>query len=457
MIQTAHDAGCPRDQVERFLQAGYVPLVKMWKFHAAARLADDRSKGISDIMLDGTRGSAKSHAIIAQVGLDDCQRFPGLKVLFLRLTQKAAGESFDDLISRVLHGIPHEQNTEKVTFPNGSRIIIGGYKDERDIDKYVGIEYDCIVLEEATQITGDKYEKLLGSRRTSKADWVPRVYLSTNPGDIGHVYFKERFVTPQEEHRETFTRRFFASYKDNPFINPEYATYLESLTGDLAKAWTQGDWSIFAGQAFSQFKYSLHVIPPFEIPAGWAKWRAIDWGSAAPFTCGWFTRDPDNGRLYIYRQIRATDMTDAQQARAIKEATPPTENISTTYADPSMWNKTRQDKDKPLMYATADIYGENGIILTKANNDRLQGKRAVDRLLANLPDGRPAMQIFNHCLSIIKTLPALVRDKLNAEDVDTHQNDHDYDMVRYGLSNIRPPVPPPQKPKVNPIWNIKGL
>jgi phage terminase large subunit len=459
MIQTAHDAGCPRDQVERFLQAGYVPLVPAWGLHAAARQKDIRGTEIletSIIGFGGSRGGGKSHASMAQMGIDDCQRVPGLRCLFLRKVKKSAAESFDELITKLF------QNVRHVYTPSGDKVIIGdsqimlgGYANASDIEKYIGINYETICIEEMNQLPEEKIRKIRGSLRTSRPGWVPRLYSTFNPGGVGHKYVKSELITPWREHRERQNRFIPSSYKDNPYLNPEYVAYLEALPGELGKAWRDGDWDSFEGMALPLFNYLKHVINPFDIPSGWAKWRAIDWGSAKPFTCGWFTRNPDNGRIFVYRQIRGIGMTDVQQARAILDATPPDENISTTFADPAMWTKNRQDEVQ--MYSTADIYAKEGVILTKANNNRIQGKRNVERLLADLPDGKPAIQFFSNCRSIIETLPALECDEFNPEDVDTDGDDHDYDALRYGLSNIRPPAPPPQKPKVNPIWNIKGL
>lgn len=433
-VMAARDAGLERDQMERFLRAGYVALPAMLPFHRAAREVNSRN-GVREIMLDGTRGSAKSHAIIAQVCVDDCQRFDGLKVLFLRKTAKAAGESFDDLVRRVLAGVPHEHKESKIEFENGSRVLVGGYKDDGSIDRYIGVEYDEIVVEEATQVRGDQLELLFGSVRTSRDDFVPRAYLSTNPGGIGHAFCKTRYIEPNRAGTETFTRRFFSSYKDNPFINPEYKAYLESLTGDLARAWRDGDWDIFAGQAFPRWRHNEHVI--HTMPEGWelwTHWRAIDWGFAAPFCCLWAVRDPDTGRVIVYRELYETGLTDRRQARMILDSTPPTERITVTYADPSMWSSKNQ---AGVVTSTADEYAAEGVPLTRADNDRLSGKRKVDRLLENLADGKPGLQVLDSCTNLIRTLPALAYDKTNVEDVDTDMEDHGYDTLRYLLTGAR--------------------
>src|SRR3989304_515588 len=128
----ARDMGCPRGQFENFINAGYIALDGMLPFHAAAREADE-PEGPEWIALGGKRGPGKSHTVMAQVGLDDCQRMPRLKVLFLRKIQKSATESVEDLVFRVFQYTKHAFINNRIEFPNDSRILIGGYKDERDI------------------------------------------------------------------------------------------------------------------------------------------------------------------------------------------------------------------------------------------------------------------------------------------------------------------------------------
>ena len=439
LIESAHSAGAPAAQVQTFLSAAYVPLPWAWKFHAAARAIDTAQlpteKGIQPtVACGGARGPGKSHAILAQVGIDDCQRVPGLKVLFLRSLQRAAKESFEDVIARVLVATPHEYSANVLTFPNGSRIVLGGFKDDRDIDKYIGIEYDIIVVEEATLLSETKYQMLEGSLRTSKQGWRPRMYLSTNPGGIGHAWFKKRIVTPYRLKHEGRTRFIPSTYRDNPFLNPEYVDWLEGLAGKLGKAWRDGDWDIFEGQAFPQWNADAHIIDPFPLPDHWAKWRAVDWGYSNPFACLWMTKDPDSGRIFVYREIYGTQLTDRQQARIIRENTPPTEKINVTYADPSMWAAKSAGSS---VTDTASEYAVEGVVLTKADNNRVDGKRKIDRLLAPLPDGKPGLQVFSNCCNLIRTLPELVLDKTQVEDVDTTQEDHAYDALRYGQTNQR--------------------
>jgi phage terminase large subunit len=198
----------------------------------------------------------------------------------------------------------------RIEFPNGSRILLGGFLYEKDIEKYLGIEYDVIVIEECTQISETKKDKIRGSLRTSKPDWKPRIYLDTNADGIGLQWFKRMFVVPWRMGDQRLTRFFDVSGIYNPFTNPEYEAWLDTLTGPLRKAWKEGDWDAFAGMAFPTWRHDRHVCSPFEIPADWPKWRAVDWGKAKPFCAHWITREPDTRRLYWYHEVYGAGFTD---------------------------------------------------------------------------------------------------------------------------------------------------
>lgn len=431
LAMAMRDGGVSADQAQRFILAGYVPLAGMMRFHAWAREAD-RPGGPEWIAMGGRRGPGKSHTIMAQVGLDDSARVPGLKSLFLRKLKKSAAESLDDVVARVFRYTPHTLTHDGLALPNGSRIVIGGYKDESDIEKYLGIEYDIIVIEECTQIGKTKVEKLRGSLRTSKPGWRPRVYLSANADGPGLAWFKKDFVTPAREHAENNTRFLDVTGIRNPFVNVEYEEWLDGLTGPLGKAWREGDWDAFAGMAFPQWNRERHVVQPFEIPSHWLKWKGTDWGYASPYCTLWLTKDPDTRRIYVYREHYAALLTDRQQAQDILEMSLEGETYFAHYADPSLWERKNY---QGRVFSTADEYKTAGLLLTKGNNDRIGGKRKVNNVLADLPDGDPGLQIFSTCVHLIDQISSLASDEHNPEDVDTEQEDHAYDALRYGLTN----------------------
>ncbi len=223
---------------------------------------------------------------------------------------------------------------------------------------------------------------------------------------------------------------------DNPYLPESYWKLLNSLPPDMRRAMLDGDWDRFEGQAFSEFRRDLHVCKPFAIPADWTRWTATDYGYSAPFCCLWFARSPDKDRIVVYRELYASGWRAQQQAKQIKAASLG-EKIYMHVADPSMWQKREGLAGDTL----ADEYMREGIQLVKANNNRLPGKGYVHEALnwKELPaTGRiikpPRLRIFEGCVNLIRTLPALPYDRINVEDVDTHAEDHAYDALRYGLA-----------------------
>jgi hypothetical protein len=261
IFQLGLQQGCPKDQLLNFAHAGIVLQARQLAASAAARLCD-LPDGPTAIGYGGARGGGKSHWLLAQMGADDCQRMPGLKCLLLRMVGKSNLEHLEGLRQRLFHLLPHDFNASRgiLTFPNGSRIVLGHYQKERDIDSYLGLEYDVIGVEEATQLTLRKYEDLTTCCRTSKPGWRPRVYSTTNPGGIGHQWYFEKFIAPHQAGTESATRFITARVDDNAFINPEYRATLASRTGWQYAAWFQGCWDIAAGQYFKNLCPEVHVI-----------------------------------------------------------------------------------------------------------------------------------------------------------------------------------------------------
>jgi hypothetical protein len=436
------DAGLPLDQAENFIRAGYIAQPAQLTWHKAARDCDIQG-GPNIVVAGGTRNAAKTHGFFAQVCIDDCQRYPGLKWLFLRNIRKHAAESFDDLSAKILRYVKHEKVQDKILFPNGSRVLVGGFKDASDIDAYIGLEYDGIVCEEVSQLTQQKIDAIGGSVRSARADgYRPRQYWTFNPGGIGYSYVKQKIVNPWKAGAQDRTRFFFAHYKDNIFCDEDYIAYLDGLTGHLRKSWRDGDLDAFEGAAFPQWEEDKHICKPFDMPDTWPRWRAVDYGyHPDPFCCLWMARDLDTGRVYIYGEAYGTMYTDTAQARLIRQMT--TEHIVMTYGGRDMF-ATRVAAGN--VSTNSDEYNKQGIKLTMADVDRVGGKRKIDRALGNLLDGKPGLVVFDTCENWIRTVPALVL-KEGQEDIADGQEDHAYDATRYGLTNYQDIQPPKRKPE----------
>jgi phage terminase large subunit len=448
-LQTAKEAGVPQDQAKQFINVKYIPLPWQWEFHAAAREAD-HDGGPVDIGLGGARGPGKSHAVLSQAGLDDCQRVPGLKGLFLRQTGVAAKESFDDLVEKVIVGhVPYERTGPLLKFANGSRIVLGGFKDANDIDKYIGIEYDLMIVEELDQLTEEKYTKLRGSLRTSKPNWRPRIYTSFNPGGIGHAFVKDRYIIPLRENRQKETRFIGSTYKSNPYLNKEYIEYLEGLKGDLGKAWREGDWDLFKGQVFSEYRLEKHGIKRLTPRPELQHYLSFDWGYRNPFAAYAHTlisMKTEDGvafkRLITWREWWGIEKSPQQWAELVYMSLSRDKilNITGAYADPAMCVKIQDGGEAisdRMQQTWQELHGRFWIQIQKAINKRIPRIALMHDWLADAPDGMPYWMITEDCPNLRRTLPLLVYDKAIVEDIDTTLEDHGYDSCGYLQSMLQ--------------------
>jgi len=337
-----------------------------------------------------------------------------------------------------------------------------------DPDKYKGGEYAAIGVDQLEQNPIETFNTLRGSMR-----WpgLKRTYfLATgNPLGIGHSWNVAYWLEgnfPKEMNKIKSQFKFIrAKPEDNKYLSEEYWDELRSMTPRMQKAWLEGDYYVFQGQAFPAYMKEKHVKSWAEIRTEYpefiekfdqfTKWRAVDWGYTAPFCALWGARDPDNGRVFVYREIYATEKTDRQQARMIIDNTPDEEHITITYADPAMW-ATKNIDNKTTTYA--DQFLAEGVPLTRADNDQLNGKRKIDRLLEPLPDGKPGIIFLDVVYNLIRTLPYLALDEKNVEKVKPGQEDHSYDTLRYLLTSTKEYQKRPNvKPIDLPLKRMRGL
>lgn len=442
MAETAKAAGMPPDQLKRFVESGYIPQPKQMLFHAAARLCD-REDGPLHIAFGGARGPGKSHAVFAQLALDDCQRFAGITTLYLRKVGKAAKESIDRLTTRVLpHTEYHYRRNEGVIiFPNDSVIITGNLRVPSDIDKFLGQEYGAIAIEENTQIPADRIDMLMGSMRTTHPDLRARSYRSTNPGGIGHAAFKKQFIDPYKKGTETETRFIQANYEDNAYLKPEYIRYLKTLGGTLGMMWRDGIWDVGAGAFFTRWEDHRHVISPFPIPHDWNVWAGFDYGHTHPQAIIYMTKPPSADRIYVIGELHQARLTIEEWAIHIKakEQELNREGRIHYLAGGDVFNKTDDGR------TIAEKYMKQGIILQRANTGRVEGAMELTQRLGT-PEGNPpaTIGVFPNCADLIETIPALQVDPHRPEDVlkvdaDPNGNygDDTYDALRYGIMRYK--------------------
>ena len=86
----------------------------------------------------------------------------------------------------------------------------------------------------------------------------------------------------------------------------------------------------------------------------------------------------------------------------------------------------------------------------------MAGLMQVHHRLAFDDGGVPMLYVFSTCKHFIRTLPALVYDETDVEDVDTGGEDHIYDELRYVcMENPIAPRPSAQRRVV--VWDPLDL
>jgi len=375
-----------------------------------------------------------------------------------------------DWVDRAHKMYPHAKVTGKpatIKFPSGAIIRCGHLKDESAYTKYQGHEYQRILIEELTQIPSEEsYLKLISSCRSTVKGLDPKVFCTANPGGKGHQWVKRRFIQghkPEVAFKEGSSRyRMYipATVDNNPTLmenDPDYVNFLDNLPEPLRSAWRHGDWDIFAGQYFTEWNPKMHIIPEtlankFVYGQEYnKKYIGIDWGFAAPFACIWIEVTPDN-RVFCYRELYGTEKHPTEWGQEIMNMTGD-EEIFMSLGDPSMWARnpmswnashTPMHTDKSI----ATALGEYVPNLVPANNSRVIGWRNMAQLMHHKKGLLPNFFIIDKaCPNLARTLPEMIRDDKNPEDIDTTLEDHICDAVRYSLTHIQAPAKPaPKKP-----------
>ena len=436
----ARDAGCPRDQIENFLRAAIVLQPQQLRFAAACRLCD-QPDGPTEIGFGGARMGGKSHAMLSQIGADDCMRHPGLKALLLRKVGGSAKEGFEALLPKTIGRLGTYLPSQSLfRFPNGSWIKLGHFKSESDIDKYLGLEYDVVAVEEATTLSSSKVNAVRSCCRSPVgSNWRARMYMSTNPGGVGHAWVKATFIAPLRAGSQSGTRFVPATVDDNAFAPGEYRRFLDGLTGWLKRAWRHGDWDIAAGQYFTTFRREVHVASrPIQVQPHWRVWMGFDYGFTH-YTAAYLLAQDDDGTVHVAAEHGERrwlpERHTAAFAGMLGRHAVGRSRLEVIAAGHDVFSP------KHTGSTIADDYGALGWDLSRANVDRVNGAAEVLRRLGD-PDAGidPTILISPSCERLIECLPSLEHDPHRPEDVlkvdcdaEGRGGDDWYDAFRYGL------------------------
>lgn len=370
-------------------------------------------------------------------------------------------------------GAKYSETKKVFTFPNGAYLQLAYLDRDADVLNYQGLQYTWCGFDELGNYPTDYPWRYMISRVRS-AEGAPCYIRGTgNPGGPGHAWIKTRFIDgfkPDTVYRNKSTDAdtthiFIPSLLDDNTVlmahDPGYAQRMKNLPSHLYRALRYGDWDVFAGQVFDEWRRERHVCKPFSLDVSeWYKFYALDWGFARPFSLGkWAVNH--RGRIIRYGEwygcnpleincgikMSSEKVAEKAWADAIKEG------VTTIVADPSIWNKADGGA------SVADNFTAAGFRMVKANNDRINGwQRMHQYLMQNIDDDdRPMLIVFDHCVDFIRTIPTLLPDPNRPEDIDSSLEDHIADETRYALMSnfVRHPYHALEKQQGQ--WNFRRV
>lgn len=445
---------------------------------------------VFEVFYGGARGGGKTDGALGEFIRHAEDHGKNAIGLMVRRTLKQLRETMErsKLIYKPL-GATFNETDKEWTFPNGARLVFAYLERDSDADNYQGHSYTRVYIEEIGNFpSATPIMKLMATLRSGAG--VPCGFRATgNPGGAGHQWVKARYIDPAPNGWKIITTEFtnpFTGEKvtrervyipsrlaDNTYLGGEYVANLHmSGNPELVRAWLEGDWNVIAGAFFPEFG-PRHIVKPFEIPKDWTRFRSMDWGSAKPFSVGWWAVSDGSldafprGAIIRYREWYGWNGTPNEGLKLTAE------EVGGGYTDPAtkQWvpGIAEREAGETIAYGVLDpaAFNQDGgpsiaerilvgsqarvdhlrtidpktpvkaVVFGKADNSRTAKVGAIggwDQVRARLKgDGeRPALYVFDTCTHLIRTLPGLQHDEARPEDVDTEGEDHAPDEARYG-------------------------
>lgn len=349
--------------------------------------------------------------------------------------------------------VKYRAQENEFEFQNGAILHLCYCDSENDVEKYRGAEIHVLIMDELTHFSEYQYRFLRSRVRRAGLkvperykDLLPRIETGSNPGSIGHAWVKRTFIAPRpageiwrtSSEEGGMLRQFIpAKLSDNPYLTQDDPTYADRLRGlgsdNLVRAMLDGDWDIIAGAAFEKLRRDLHCIEPFVPPDDWLVFGSLDWGSSRPFSFGLWTVANGNqlpdGRLYQrgaiirYNELygwngKPNEGLRMEVAEVAKQCLARAKRkLAYTVADPSMWKVDGGPSH-------AEVMSRHGLILRPGDHNRHAGYLEMRGRIAGNEDG-PMLFVTKNCHDgFWRTIPDLVMDESDPEDVDTDQEDH---------------------------------
>jgi len=454
-----------------------------------------------EIFFGGARGGGKTDGVLGKWAIKERRYGRHLNAVMFRRTTVSAEDAIER--SKEIYGpLGGKFNESKLRWkmPNGGRVSFAYLDSIQDANEYQGRNVTDAWVEEAGQYeSATPIDRLFGVLRSSAG--VPaQLVLTANPGGAGQHWLRDRYRLHPFPRNPLKLERLLANGQthhvavipsritDNRILcerDPDYINRLHMVGGpQLVKAWLEGDWTAIEGAFFDCWSQK-NILAPFTVPHEWLKFRSADWGSFAPFSIGWWAVVQDDyvagnlsgavrklprGALVRYREwyglgggkgkLTAEAVGDGIVSRETSD------KIDYGVLDPSAFAEDGGPsiaerinnvlvRNRRVPFRPAD----NSRVAATAGTQRRGAMGGWDQMRQRIigEHDMPMLYVFETCTNSIRTVPTLQHDPARAEDVDTSQEDHCADDIRYACMS-RPWLkkPPEREEQPDHGWRPMG-
>ena len=438
---------------------------KKWRPHVGPQTEAFRYFFVDEILYGGAKGGGKTDWLLFDFIDPALIQKPHYRGIIFRRTFPRLREVVDrsqQWFTRLENPPEYGKNDRCWTFPTGAKLFFAHCQYEESKYDYQGHEYHYMGFDQVEEFTESQVEFLKVQCRTTDPEMHIRIRATANPGNVGHLWVKRRWIDdkmPMQVYKDQLglTSMYIpAKVYDNPAImdnDPMYVKRLEALPEQDRKALLEGDWNIFAGQYFKEWRPAVHVIEPFHVPTHWKRFISLDYGSKKPASVGWWAIPPEGGMIR-YKEIYQEGNYYDKLAKEICEVSGQ-DSIEYLVADPAIFGDKQHHQEAREGLPGSDImqrtinkwYEDKGrpnsrFTVVRGDNRRIEGWRNVKQMLKIYEDSMGQetadLRVFSTCTSFTTVFPANVHDKHKPEDVNTDGEDHNADECRYAVMS-RPP------------------
>ena len=364
----------------------------------------------------GSAGSGKSYTIAQRI-IIRCTKEP-IRVLVCRRYATTLRNScfalFKEILTKwqLLPYVKIKETDMSITFPNGSQIIMVGLDTEEKLLSLTNIS--TVWVEEAYEVEKSKVEQLNLRMRGTAAN--QQLILSWNP--ISKHSWLYEFTVKNPPENSVFIH---STYKDNPFLNPEYVQALDEMeirNPEKYRVYGRGEWGVdSSGLVIKNWK--SEAFDAMALAAAGLEHRA-------GMDLGWIDKsaiidtlyDKANHTIYVFNDFYKSGCQPSELAAAIKDMNLAKSKIKVDAAEPR----------------TIQFFRNEGINAEGA----AKGKDSVKAGLMFLQDN--LIIVHPKCQNFITELEnfSYIKSKQTGEWTEdtTHEWSHAIDACRYAYSDI---------------------